>query len=241
MSRYLKFEVGGIYHIFNRGVEKRDIFLDDTDRWRFLQALFLFNNKTTSHRLLWDLAVRKKRLNFKTLRASLEEIVPVRTPLVRIIADCFMPNHYHLVLEELQERGISNFMHKLGMGFAKYFNERYARVGGLFQGPFRAVRVENDDQMKYLLAYLHVVNPGQLVEPDLKNRGVLNAKAILKFAEEYPWSTHKEYLGLRESVVAEKGIAGLLFPSSQEYKEFVESVIEGKQYEQYDSSLYLDK
>lgn len=238
--RNLQFNIGSVYHIFTRGVERRDIFLDDMDRWRFLQGLYLFNSETTSHRLLWNLSAREKHLNFRTLRESLEEIDPNRKPLVRIMADCLMPNHYHLALEEIREHGVSRFMHKLGVGYAKYFNERYARVGGLFQGRFRAVHVGNDDQLKYLLAYLHVINPGQLMEPNLKTVGVSDAQKVLKFAEQYPWSTHQEYLGSRESVIIDKGIAGLLFSDTREYREFVSAVIIGKQYDKYGTSLYIE-
>ncbi len=158
--RKVKFEKDKIYHIFNRGVEKRDIFMNDSDRWRFLQGLYLFNDENSSFRLLWNLENREKGLNFKTIKDFLKNNLTERIPLVEIMADCLMTNHFHLILKEIKKNGISRFMHKLGTGYAKYFNEKYDRVGGLFQGRFKAVLIEKDLYLQCLLVYINVLNPG---------------------------------------------------------------------------------
>ena len=167
MNRTVKFEPGRIYHVFNRGVEKRDIFLSDGGRWRFLQGLYLFNDENVSANLLFRLEQEKGKMHFGILRKYMKETGIERKPLVRIMADCLKPNHYHLVLEEVQDNGISRFMHKLGTGYTKFFNKKYERVGPLFQGPFKAVEVKTDEQLMYLLAYINVINPGQELEPEL--------------------------------------------------------------------------
>ena len=120
--RKTHFAKDNIYHVYNRGVEKRNVFMNDNDRWRFLQALFLFNNSETSHKLLWDLERMHQRVNFKVIKDYIKTQNTVRQPLVRILADCLMPNHYHFILEELEEGGITKFMHKLGTGYTMYFN-----------------------------------------------------------------------------------------------------------------------
>ena len=221
--RKIQFVENNIYHIYNRGVEKRSIFKDDNDRWRFLQGLLLFNDVEASINLLWQIERAKGKTTFKTIKDFLKDKGEKRVPLVRIMADCLMPNHYHLLLEEIRENGISRFMQKLGTGYVKYFNGRHGRVGPLFQGPFKAALVDKDNYLEQLLVYINVVNPGQLVEPDLKEKGVKDINKIMDFAEEYPWSTNQEYLGKRNSIIIDKGLLGELFAKPSDYRDLVKT------------------
>jgi putative transposase len=237
--RKTKIEKGKIYHIYNRGVEKRDIFLSDGDRWRFLQGLYLFNDESISANLLFRLEQEKGKMHFGILREYMQNQGIERKPLVRIMADCLKPNHFHLLLEEIKESGISRFMHKLGTGYTKFFNKKYERVGPLFQGAFKAIEVSNDIQLSYLLAYINIINPGQELEPDLK-AVAQNPDEILQFVETYPWSTHQEYLGKRDSIIIEKGVAGKIFSTPKKYKAFVADVIKGRQVFIGDRELLLE-
>lgn len=238
--RKIQFAKGNFYHIFNRGVEKRDIFKDDNDRWRFLQGLFLFNDEKTTANLLWQMEKNRGRVTFRVLKEFFAKEKRKRDSLVRIIADCLMLNHFHLLLEEIKENGISRFMQKLGTGYAEYFNNKYNRVGSLFQGPFKAVAVEEETYLEYLLVYINVINPGELVEPKLKEVGVKNVGKIMRFAQDYSWSTHQEYLGKRESIIIEKGLLGEIFPDGRKYRQFAEDVLEGKRWEEI-KNLSLEK
>ena len=224
--RKIQFSKGHIYHLYNRGVEKRDIFGDDNDRWRFLQGLYLFNDVEASTNILWQAERNFGRATFKTIKNFSKTYK--RKPLVRLMADCLMPNHYHLLVEEIVDGGISRFMHKLGTGYTNYFNEKRKRVGPLFQGRFKAVMIESQEQLEYLLVYINVINPGQLLEPSLKEGGIKNVKKIMRFADDYPWGTHQEYSGKRSSFIIEKGLAGEIFPNSKQYRDFVFAVLEGK-------------
>jgi putative transposase len=235
--RKIQFSKNHFYHIYNRGVEKRDIFGDDNDRWRFLQGLYLFNDIDSSSNILWQAKRDYGRTTFKTVKASLEK--RERKPLIRLMADCLMPNHYHLLIEEIRDSGISRFMHKLGTGYTNYFNEKNKRVGSLFQGEFKAVMVDGQDQLEYLLAYINVINPGQLIEPSLKEDGARNINKIEKFAESYLWGTHQEYLGKRNSVIIDKGILGEIFPSPKKYRDFISAILEGKKFIE-DDNLFLE-
>ena len=230
MKRKIQFAKNQIYHVYNRGVEKRNIFGDENDRWRFLQGLSLFNDERATANLLWQLEKSRKEVNFRVLREYFEKEGRKQMPLVRIMADCLMPNHYHLLLEELVDGGITKFMHKLGTGYVKYFNKKYDRVGGLFQGRFQAIRVDKDIHLQYLLVYINVLNPGQLLEPNLKEEGIRNIEGIMEFAAGYPWSTHQEYLGKRESRIIDKGICDSFFRNPVEYQDFVRRVLEAKKY-----------
>jgi len=207
----IKFEVGKIYHICNRGVEKRIIFINEADMWRFLQGAYLFNNENSLFNTLFNQENRK--------------------PLVRIMADCLMPNHYHLLVQEIQENGISKFMQKLGTGYAGFFNKKYNRVGALFQGRFKSVEIKNDIQLMQVLAYINVMNPGQLIKPNLKEEGIKDleeVKKIMSFARNYSFSTNPDYLGIRDSIIIDKGIYNDFFPSPEKYKEFVKDFLLSK-------------
>lgn len=230
--RKIKAEIGDICHIYNRGANKSIIFNDDSDRWRFLQGLFLFNDEKNSPYILYYIEKKNKgKINFALLKSFIDDYENERKPLVRIMADCLMPNHYHLILQEIQENGISKFMHKLGTGYVSFKNKKYNRGGGsLFQGPYKLINIENDEYLKYLLVYLNVINPGQLIEPNLKEEGIKDIDKIIDFAENYNWSTNKEYLGTRESIIIDKGLFDDIFINSEEYKKFIEETLLNKKY-----------
>ena len=232
--RKIHFVNNEIYHIFNRGVEQRDIFKRDSDRWRFLQGLFLFNDNKSSSNLLWRLEDSQGSVNFRIIKDFFQKNPKIKNPIVKIYADCLMPNHFHLILEQLIDGGISKFMQKFSTGYTMYFNKKYKRVGGLFQGPFKAVHVDDELYLQYLLVYLNVINPGQLIEPKLKEEGIKDINTVLKFAEEYNWSTHKEFAGLRDSIIIDKGSLGEIFDRPKKYTEFAKIVLEDKKYKSID-------
>ena len=237
--RKFKFEKGEIYHIYNRGVEKRDIFKDDNDRWRFLQGLFLFNDEKTTANLLWQMERDRGRVTFRVLKEFFAKEKRNREPLVRIMVDCLMPNHFHLLLEEIKKNGISRFMQKLGTGYTRYFNNKYQRVGSLFQGTFKAALVNDEAYLKYLLAYINVINPGELAEPNLKETGIKSVEKITRFVDGFLWGTHQEYSEKRESIIIEKGLLDEFFPDGRKYRQFIEDVLESKKWRKA-QSLFLE-
>ena len=82
-----------------------------------------------------------------------------------------MPNHFHILVKEKIENGISKFMGKLTTGYSMYFNKRYDRTGSLFQGVFKSVHADSDEYLKYLFAYIHL-NPIKLINPEWKENGI---------------------------------------------------------------------
>jgi len=220
----------GYYHIYNRGVEKRSIFNEERDRWRFLQALALFNNRESYERTLWNLQNREEGANMKSLKEFLSK--QERDPLVKIIADCLMDNHYHLLVKEVAEDGMAKFMQKLGTGYTMYFNKKYDREGALFQGNYKSVRVDNDKYLHYLLVYINLLNPAEIIEPNLRKTGPKNLNKIINFAANYRWSTHKEYLGTRDSFIIDKEILGEFFNTPEKYESFCRQVLEAEKYKQ---------
>jgi len=229
--RAIQFAKGNFYHIYNRGVDKRTIFEEDNNRWRFLQGLCLFNDENNSSNILWQMERSRGAATLKTLKEYFLDQGRERKPLVRILAYCLMPNHYHLLLEEVTDDGITRFMHKFGGGYTRYFNNRYERSGSLFQGPFKALLVENEEYLQYLLIYINVMNPGQLIELNLKRTGVQDEEKILNFAEQYLWSSHQEYLDKRGSIILGKGLLGQIFSSADEYRNFAKHTLLGKKFD----------
>lgn len=118
-----------------------------------------------------------------------------RDKFVEVAAFCFMPNHVHLLVKQLKENGISNFMQKFG-GFAFYLNKKYKRKGHLFNN-FKPVHIESDEQLKNVVTYIHT-NPIALVEPGFKEGGIGgNPKRVKEFLENYKWSSYQDYIDIK--------------------------------------------
>ena len=148
-----------IYHIVSRGVGDSLIFQDINDYYRGIFSLYEFNNvKSVNIWLRRQQRKKEKALQSKALReqfSQLLQLVPQRDLLVEILAFYFMPNHIHLLLRQIKDNGITQFMRKFGAGYAGYFNRRYNRKGHLFQGRFRAVRIKTNEQLKNVFVYIH--------------------------------------------------------------------------------------
>jgi len=179
---------GEIYHVVTRGVERRPIFTSRDDYCRGVFSLFEFNDEKPV--LIKER--RKDRLQAK--KNGREQFSADRKLLVEILAFCLMPNHIHLLLRQIKENGISDFMRKFGAGYATYFNKKYKRTGHLFQGRFRAVYVGSEEQLKNTFVYIHA-NPAELIEPGWKEEGIENPEEVIEFLENYKWSSYADYIG----------------------------------------------
>lgn len=146
MARNIQFVEGEYYHVFNRGVEKRDIFMSEYDSERFLLSMQEFNTLTPIGSIFQNSFHKNKNVQSKSSDRK----------LVSILAYCLNPNHYHILLSPKVDDGVSKFMHRLGSGYTRYFNERYKRSGALFQGAFKAVHIQTDNQLKHVSAYINL-------------------------------------------------------------------------------------
>ncbi|MDI6778234.1 MAG: transposase [Patescibacteria group bacterium] len=177
--RTLKFANDQYYHIYNRGTDKRKIFSDDRDHFRFLLSLDLLNDNKDGLMIAWR-DFRKKQSK-ASLHDFLISEIRKREYLVDIVAYCLNPNHYHLILKQRKEQGIQRFIQKLGISYTKYFNERNRRSGVLFQGKAKSVNIKTTGKLLYLSAYVNC-NP--------------EIHGIAK-AENYGWSSFAHYIGKR--------------------------------------------
>ena len=179
--RKTSFALGEWYHCYNRGVDKRTVFQDKQDHYRFLEQLYLGNSSSALHRS------NIRREKFTDILK-----LPQNDPLVAIGAFCLMPNHYHLLLKETREGGITKFMQKLGTAYTMYFNEKNSRIGNLFVKPFRSQYVGTDRYFQYLINYIHC-NPAEFFEPEWKSGGVNDVGVLIEKLKAYPYSSLKIY------------------------------------------------
>ena len=196
--------------MLNRGVEKRDVVLDDKDRVRFIHDLFVFND-------------RKAALHMAQPERA--RIARHRELLVHIHAFCLMPNHYHLLLSPVFQDGISLFMKKLNMGYAKYFNEKYGRAGALWQGKYKKVHIERDAHFMYIPYYIHL-NPLDLSLPQWRSGKVSDPRAALKALRAYRWSSFLDYQGQQNfpSLIWQKEL-GVTLGSPQRQEKEITAII----------------
>jgi len=228
------FNTNEFYHIYDRGVDKRKLFLDKSDYIRFVHDLYEFNDRNPALEFS-----RRKDIRGQNVGSRVSHIVPYRTlrikgldkgkigedrrdVLVRIHAFVLMPNHYHILVEQIKDSGISLFMRKINTGYTRAFNQRYKRNGHLFQGPFKSIHVENDVHLGFLICYLHS-NSLDLWRSNWKGIKITEPEIeqALKFLEKYKWSSHLDYLGIKNfSSVVSKDFLLEFFDGIKGYKEF---------------------
>ena len=191
MLRNFEFSFAEYYHGYNRGVDKRPIFLDKGDYERFVKLLYVSNSK--------------QRFNFSDTFGKQANVTLVDIDrgekLVDIGAWCLMPNHFHLLLKEKLEdgprgefSGISLFMKKLLTAYSMYFNTKYHRKGALFEGRFKAKHLDYDQYLKYQYTYIHL-NPIGIIDKGWKKKEISNKEKAKKFLKEYKYSSYKDYVG----------------------------------------------
>lgn len=206
--RNLKFETDKYYHICNRGADKRVIFNNAGNYFRFLYSMTAFNTPSQVESLR-----RIKQLNKLTGSRSLSIMEFNRgEKLVDVLAFCLMPNHFHILLKQLTENGVSKYMNKIQMGYANYFNLLNNRKGTLYQGRFRANLVDSDFYLWQTCCYIN-------------GNAEIHKKAKV---EEWRWSSYNYYIGkIKGFVNTNRVLSG--FSSVEEYINLQKSVVKKAQ------------
>jgi len=151
MQRNNIFAEGEYYHVLGRGNYKQKIFLNNDDHIRFI-FLILFLQLPKIYSDIGDQVYGyKKHGQFRTKYTKKD----LKDRYVELVSFCLMPNHYHLIVKESKEGGISRYMQRILNSFTKYHNIKHEKIGHLFQGPFKAVRMEDNEQLLHLSAYVH--------------------------------------------------------------------------------------
>ena len=204
--RKVSFVSGEYYHIYNRGNSKQRIFHDKEDYFRFLDLLYLSN--TSQKFNTYNIKKSSNIFNFNREK-----------PLVAIGAYVLMPNHFHILITEVEENGISKFMQKISTAYSMYYNQKYQRTGGLFEGKFKASYISNDRYLKYLFSYIHL-NPVKLIDKKWKEDGIKNKEEALKYLNNYFYSSYLDYIGkdrLHSSIISKKNFPDY-FPSQKTFQ-----------------------
>lgn len=212
--RKIKFETEKYYHIYNRGTDKRVIFLDQKDLQRFFQSMTVFNIVEPIGGI--DRSQLKKNQPGKLKLSNYK--------LVSFICYCLNPNHYHFMIKQLVDKGIERFMHRLGVGYSKYFNQKHKRDGGLFQGTYKAILIDSDDYLLHLSAYINL------------NHKVHQYPQLRNLVSQSSWS---EYLNRSDSY-CDKDIVLNQFSTASEYREFAERSLKEIQERKELEKLLLD-
>ena len=207
MERKHVISEGEYYHLYNRGVEKRNIFLTQEDHKRFERLLYIANGPES--------------FVFRDIERKDLKDIDRGEPLVAIAAWVLMPNHFHILVKEITEGGTTMFMRKLCTGYSSYFNKRHTRVGPLFQGRYRSQHVSEDTHLKYLFAYIHL-NPLKLIEPTWKESGSMDVVKAKKFISTYKHSSYLSYMDANreESILLTKSEFPEYFSDKKDFEDF---------------------
>ncbi|MFA5932045.1 MAG: transposase [Candidatus Paceibacterota bacterium] len=200
--------VNEYYHIYNRGVGKKIIFKDDRDRIRFLFLILYFQAENNFPQISRIVSSYVKHRVFDIDNDVKSNLISKR--FVELTGFALMPNHFHLIIKETKERGIGKYMQRVLNSYTKYFNTRYGVSGHLFEGPYKAVHVEDNEQLLHLSAYVHL-NPKELNEW----KGKENI---------FPWSSYQDYIKenrfgeiLKNEIILEQ------FKNKNEYNYFIKT------------------
>ncbi|MFA5770389.1 MAG: transposase [Patescibacteria group bacterium] len=203
----------GYYQIYNRGVEKRKIFLDEQDYKVFLSylKLYLLPKQESVNE------IKNNDSEVDNNEKIISEIYKLNNFFNKIdlISYVLMPNHFHLELRQKNKKEIEFFMRSLITKYSKYFNKKYERVGPLFQGRYKAALIQNTEYLLYLNRYIHL-NPMELL---------VEGQPL----DQYPWSSYPTYLKkiniswLKTDFIGNSFLENKIF-STDLYKNFVEKV-----------------
>lgn len=196
-----------IYHVFNRGLDRRDVFTDKSDFERATRLIKFYRHLEIPARFSKVYQLPTK------IRDGILESLYRSDQLVQIISYCLMPNHFHFLLKQNTEKGISTLIANFTNAYTRYFNTKYERSGPLLGGTFKAVHIESEEQLLHVVRYIHL-NP------------VVSCVIQDNRLKDYPWSSHQEYLSLSTSGIAQKDFVLQMFKSVEDYQSFVADQIE---------------
>lgn len=179
---------GDVFHILNRGVEKRKIFYSEEDYFRFVNGLYDFND--TKYALPYPQRCKLRKIEGVGHAMSKS----AKKEIVDLLCWCVMPNHPHNLVMEKIDKGASLFSKKVFGGYTKYINEKYNRSGVLFQGRSKIIPVKHDSHFIHLPFYI-MANPIELIEPDWRENGIKNLEKIMRHLENYRWSSFPDLIG----------------------------------------------
>lgn len=202
-----------LYHIYNRGVDKRNIVSDEDDSNRFIESMIEFNAVEPIGSLYERSFVKNKQPSQLSRRTTKLSKFTQQQPLVEFIAYCLNPNHFHFILKQVVDGGISEFMKRLA-GYSRYFNEKYNRNGALFQGKFKSIHIHSDEYLLHLGAYVNL--------NDRIHTHKIDGDTVVLVR-----SSWNEYMGISVEQFCNKDIILGRYKNTKEYEKIALETIEG--------------
>ncbi len=203
-SRLTPLVTNQYYHAFNRSINKEPIFIKASSCDRAIQTISYYSFENPPIRLSYFLAQGPHKRN-----EIMQNVKKNSARLVDIITYCLMPNHYHLLLKQVSEDGISKFISLFQNSYTRYFNTKFLRQGHLFQGQFKVVRIEDNEQLIHVHRYIHL------------NPHTSFVVKTLAYLEKYAYSSLPEYISGNNNDICAKAAILEQFPSISAYKEFL--------------------
>lgn len=205
--RKVVFRNDEIYHVFNRGLDRRSIFTDKNEFERVQKLIKFYKHK--------DIPIRFSQVNHQPIEIKERMLKNLYKSerIIDILAHCIMPNHFHFLLKQTDDKGISTFIANIANAYTKYFNTKHKRSGNLLEGVFKAVHIETEEQLIHVSRYIHLNPVASSIIPD----GEL---------ENYQWSSYPEYLSLSKEEISQKELILSMFKSVRDYREFVNDQID---------------
>ncbi|MEK7177516.1 MAG: transposase [Patescibacteria group bacterium] len=196
----------GFYHIYNRGVEKRKIFLDEQDYRVFLSYLKLYLSPVEE---TIESTNKNSNLDYEEKSSKIFRLNELKNFFnkIKLISYVLIPNHFHLELQQIGIKDIENFMRCLITKYTMYFNKKYKRVGPLFQGRYKAVSIFGNESLLDLSIYIHL-NPLELLTKE-------------QLLESYQWSSYPAYIGNHEVKWLSKELVLSSFKGRESYRSFL--------------------
>jgi REP element-mobilizing transposase RayT len=228
--RKTQFANNEFYHVYNRGTDKRKVFLDNSDYQRFLLSMQLMNFEQDGLMQQWrDYKTTNPSSDLESFpRLSLG--APSKLSFKKLVDICcysLLPNHYHIILKQIADKGIERFMQRLGTGYSMFFNKKNDRTGSLFQGPFKATHIKTNPHLFYLSAYVNL---------NSEVHGIARA-------EMYRWSSFPDFIGKRNKGLCENGKKMILdnFRGGADYKKFAKENAKHFQEKKMEEKMMLEE
>lgn len=200
-TRKVPLVTGEIYHLYNRGVDKRVIFANDSQYQRFLNTFLYYQSP---HQLSFGHSQTYSKAGLSLEREK-------QNPLIQLLSFDLQPNHFHLLARQLIDGGISKFMHDVSTAYTTFFNTKNDRSGSLFQSTFKSVHITSDEHLLYVMRYIHINSV---------------AANLVSKPEDWFWSSHLDYLGIRKPPLIDTQEILSYFPSRDAYQKYVNDQID---------------
>lgn len=221
------FTINSYVHVIKRGARGMEIVRGDSDKWRFLKSLYYLNNNN-SRTIDWENELYQNKIPL----FGWPDKWPKRDKLIEILAFMLMPNHFHLLLREIREGGISLFMQGLGASMTLHFNDKYKEKGSIFQGAYKGKLIDSDEYLRQVAVYIMVKNSFEL-SPDGLEKAIKNFDAAWEWGLKYQFSSLADYGSNRKSPILDKELLGEIFRTPKEFKNFAKDTILGRKLDEY--------